>query len=139
MKWFIIFILSLFLSININAKEVQWSQGYTGNCDNATHRNGTDSNGNPILLPLSEIYMVRYLIVNKGETDPDNAVYEAQMMGGCKPIFIDTKRYVPPGTYEIYGVTVDTSQPVRLESVLSNPPVELIVTKSKPNPPSGIR
>ena len=114
------------------AKDVQWSQGYTGDCTNATER----EDGVP--LDLSEIYMVRYLIVPQGG-DINDATYEIQMMGGCKPVFVDTKRYVPPGTYEVYGLTVDTSQPNRLESVPSDPPVILTVGKSSPKAPSNIQ
>ena len=58
------------------------------------------------------------------------------MAGGCKETFIDTKLYVPPGDYLLYGYTVDTEG---RESALSDPGVELIVQKARPNPPSNMR
>jgi hypothetical protein len=91
-------------------------------------------------LPISEIYAVNYLIMNKG-ADPlvDTPVHSIEMLGGCMPVPVDTKNILTPGEYDIYGITVDTSEPNRLTSIPSSPPLSLIVTKNRPKPPSNLR
>ena len=120
-------IFLLVFSLPVHAKDVQWSQGYTGGCVNPSEREDGS------LLPLSEISLVRYLIIPEGSTTPKHAVI---MSGGCVNTFIDTKRNVPVGSYLIHAITVDTDG---RESVLSLPGVSLNVIKSNPKPPSGLR
>ena len=122
----VIFVAFIF-TLDAKAKDVQWSQGYTGGCVNASEREDGS------ILPLSEISLVRYLIIPKGSTIPKHTV---MMNGGCANTFIDTKRNVPVGSYLIHGITVDTDGN---ESVLSLPGVLLNVIKSNPKPPSGLR
>ena len=111
----------------VAAKEVQWSQGYTANCTNATQRvDGT-------ILNATEIAFVKYQIIPVSST---SATYEVIMSGGCRTTFIDTKQFVPVGSYLMHGITVDTDG---LESVLSSPGVELIVQKARPKSPSGVQ
>jgi len=119
------FIILMLLSMPVFAIDVQWSKGYLGNCDNPTER----VDGTPLLA--SEIDHVVYQIKSG-----DQVVYEALMAGGCKETFIDTKLYVPPGDYLLYGYTVDTEG---RESVLSEPGVVLTVQKARPKAPSGFR
>lgn len=119
------------VTLNVHALEIQWSHGFTADCDNASERD----DGTP--LPVSEIYMVNYLIMAKGD-DPlvDSPVYHIEMLGGCMPVPVDTKNVLAPGEYDIYGVTVDTSQPNRLNSIPSTPAFDLRITKNRPKPPT---
>jgi hypothetical protein len=120
-----LFIILMLLVLPVQAKVVQWSQGYTANCTNATQReDGT-------ALALAEIQKVVYQIKSG-----DSVIYEALMMGGCNDMYIDTKQFIPPGEYLLYGFTVDTEG---LESALSDPGVTLTVQKARPKPPSGLR
>ena len=126
-------VLIFLVSVNVYANDIQWSQGFTADCDNDLARD----DGTP--MPVSEIYMVKYLVMNKG-ADPivDTPAFSVEMMGGCKPVPVDTKSVLTPGEYEIYGVTVDNSEPNRLSSIPSDP-VSLRITKNRPKPPKNLR
>jgi hypothetical protein len=120
-----LFIIISFLSCTTNAQVVQWSQGYTANCENPIEReDGT-------ALAPEEIQKVVYQIVSG-----TSVIYEVLMSGGCKAAFIDTKQYIPVGEYLLHCYTVDTDE---RESALSDPGVVLTVQKARPKPPSGMR
>ena len=125
MKFLLIFLLAI--GGAANADTVQWSKGYTADCDSPTERvDGT-------ALPASEISHIIYQIIPASGGTP---TYEALMQGGCKPTFVDTKSNVPTGDYLLHGITVDTDGQV---SVQSSPGVPMTVQKAKPKPPTGLR
>jgi hypothetical protein len=125
--------LSLFLIISTlsciaHADDVQWSKGYTANCDNAVER----ENGEP--LALSEIDRVEYYL-DKTDGNITNPVLTILMNGGCKPMFVDT-RQLSVGDYFAYGRTWDTDG---LDSVVSTPGVPKHIQKSRPKSGSNYR
>ena len=122
-----VLMVSAIMVMDANAIEVQWAQGWTADCDNATQR--TDGSA----LSTAEIEYVEYRVT---PSTGGNATYTVLMTGGCKPTYIDTKQFIPVGTYLLTGVTVDTDGRV---SVPSDPGIELTVMKAKPKPPSGLR
>jgi len=123
---YILFILMLAFSW-AQAETVQWSQGYTADCDNPTAR----SDGST--LSLAEISHVLYQVIPAAGGAP---IYEVIMQGGCKPTFVDTKSFLPVGDYLLHGITVDTDGQA---SVQSSPGIPMTVQKARPNPPSGAR
>lgn len=120
-------LILLLIPFAVHAKDVQWAQGYTANCDNATEReDGT-------ALPLNEIASVHYLIIPASGGEP---IYTMIMTGGCNPMFVDTHQFVPAGNYLLHGITVDTEG---RQSVMSTPGNVLTVIKARPKPPTGLR
>ena len=122
MKYFLL----LLLPFAVQAEVIQWSQGYTAGCDNATERvDGT-------ILTLGEIARVEYYIDPvDGNPTPLHTVI---MSGGCADTFVDTKQF-PVGDYFRYAVTVDT------DGLVSDMSVGAMMTiqKSRPKSPGGIR
>jgi hypothetical protein len=127
MKGFIVTIL-LLLSFAATADTVQWSQGYTANCDNATQREDGAA------LPLSEIGRVEYYL-DQTDGNITNPAVTLLMSGGCQPMFLDTKQ-VPVGDYFTYGRTWDTDG---LDSVVSAPGTPKTIQKSRPKSGSNYR
>lgn len=119
-------LLAALIATTVNATEVQWAQGFSANCTNATER--TDGS----ILNATEISVVKYRIRDLNGL----LVYEAIMAGGCRTTFIDTKQFVPVGNYLAHGITVDTDG---LESIESTPGTSLVIMKSRPKPPSGVQ
>ena len=122
----VIFVAFIF-TLDAKAKDVQWSQGYTGGCLDPSQR----VDGTP--LPPAEIAKVEYYL---DQTDGDITTPELTiiMNGGCRDTFIDTK-VLSTGTYYAYGRAFDTDGLVSDVSVST----DIVITKAKPKPPSGIR
>lgn len=129
MKKLGIFIVGSFLAFNIQAEVIQWSQGFTADCDNPTER----VDGTP--LAVGEIANVYYYI-DSTDGNITSPVYTTIMTGGCTPTFVDTKQFNIGTTYYRYGVTEDTEGQL---SVVSSPGVPFTVQKAKPKPPSNIQ
>jgi hypothetical protein len=122
-----LFILLMLVPLSVFAKDVQWSQGYTGGCTDPGQR----VDGTPLLA--SEIAKVEYYL-DKVDGDIAAPEHTVLMAGGCKDTFIDTKQ-VGTGTYFAYGRAFDTDGLVSDVSVS----VEINITKSRPKSPSGVR
>ena len=123
---YLLFVLMLAFS-SVHADTVQWSKGYTADCENATQR--VDGSA----LAITEIATVIYQIIPASGGVP---IYEALMQGGCKPTFVDTKSHIPTGDYLLHGITVDTDGQA---SIQSSPGVPMTVQKAKPKAPTGLR
>ena len=113
---------------------VQWSKGYTANCDNPVER----VDGTP--LAASEIARVEYLLspvdgmTGKELSELTGVAYTAVMSGGCTSTYIDTKRMLV-GDYFAYTVAFDTDA---RQSVLSVNHA-ITVQKARPKSASGLR
>ena len=87
----------LLISFSAHADIVQWSQGYTANCDNPTER--TDGT----TLDISEIKRVEYFISTldglagqeRAALTGGQVVFAISMIGGCAPVFVDVKSAEP--------------------------------------------
>jgi hypothetical protein len=106
----------------------QWSQGFTGGCDNPTTR----TDGEP--LPIEEIAEVMYYIddIDGNLADPEIMI---NMPGGCQDVQVGTKGLQTQTVYYRYAVAFDTDG---RNSIASIPGKPFDLVKANPNAPGQV-
>ena len=131
MKYFIALLLALSFSADAAVVDVQRTQGFTANCDNATTREDGSA------LPLSEIHSVTFFMYAIGETNVANYAAKQEVLGGCRSVTIITKDLTAGKTYNLQAVTTDTGT---LVSDLSATSVNTYaIQNSRPKNPKNLR